>query len=55
MNTDKYGIELLRDRSLDKSTAFTEPEKEALSLVGFVPDGLRQDELIGLAGGNLLR
>ena len=38
MATDKRGIDLLRDPSLDKSTAFTETEKQALGLVGLVPD-----------------
>jgi len=34
----KRGIDLLEDASLNKSTAFTEGEKEALGLVGLVPD-----------------
>ena len=34
----KRGIDLLEDASLNKSTAFTEVEKEALGLVGLVPD-----------------
>ena len=38
MPTDKRGIELLWDPSLNKSTAFTEAEKQALGLVGLVPD-----------------
>jgi malate dehydrogenase (oxaloacetate-decarboxylating)(NADP+) len=37
-STTKYGIELLQDPSLNKSTAFTEAEKQALGLVGLVPD-----------------
>ncbi len=34
----KHGIELLQDPSLNKSTAFTEAEKQALGLLGLVPD-----------------
>src|SRR6266436_2077997 len=34
----KRGNELLHDPSLNKSTAFTETEKQALGLVGLVPD-----------------
>lgn len=37
-STTKQGIELLQDASLNKSTAFTEVEKQALGLVGLVPD-----------------
>ncbi|MBV8191217.1 MAG: NAD-dependent malic enzyme [Alphaproteobacteria bacterium] len=36
--TNKRGIDLLWDPSLNKSTAFTEAEKQALGLVGLVPD-----------------
>ena len=36
--TAKRGIELLHDPSLNKSTAFTEAEKQALGLVGLIPD-----------------
>src|SRR6202140_2879536 len=38
MTTNKRGIELLHDPSLNKSTAFTEAEKQALGIVGLVPD-----------------
>src|SRR5208282_3519039 len=38
MTINKHGIELLQDPSLDKSTAFTEAEKQSLGLVGLVPD-----------------
>ena len=38
MTTNKRGIELLQDPSLNKSTAFTEAEKQALGIVGLVPD-----------------
>jgi malate dehydrogenase (oxaloacetate-decarboxylating)(NADP+) len=34
----KHGIELLHDPALNKSTAFTEAERQALGLVGLVPD-----------------
>jgi len=34
----KRGIDVLRDAELNKSTAFTEAEKEALGLVGLIPD-----------------
>jgi malate dehydrogenase (oxaloacetate-decarboxylating)(NADP+) len=36
--TAKHGLELLHDPSLNKSTAFTEAERQALGLVGLVPD-----------------
>ncbi len=38
MTADKRGIDLLQDPSLNKSTAFTEAEKQALGIVGLVPD-----------------
>ena len=38
MATNKRGIDLLWDPSLNKSTAFTEAEKQALGIVGLVPD-----------------
>ena len=34
----KRGVDVLRDPELNKSTAFTEAEKEALGLVGLIPD-----------------
>jgi malate dehydrogenase (oxaloacetate-decarboxylating)(NADP+) len=34
----KHGIELLHDPRLNKSTAFSEAEKQALGIVGLVPD-----------------
>src|SRR6202166_1436636 len=37
-NTAKYGSELLHDPSLNKSTAYSEAEKQSLGLVGLVPD-----------------
>jgi len=38
------GIELLRDPELNKSTAFTEAEREELGLSGLVPPGLDSEE-----------
>ncbi|MCU1240006.1 MAG: NAD-dependent malic enzyme [Candidatus Acidoferrum typicum] len=43
--TTKRGIELLQDPSLNKSTAFSEAEKQALGLVGLVPDLTETQEL----------
>jgi malate dehydrogenase (oxaloacetate-decarboxylating)(NADP+) len=45
MTTSKRGIELLQDPSLNKSTAFTEAEKQALGLVGLVPDVTETEDL----------
>jgi malate dehydrogenase (oxaloacetate-decarboxylating)(NADP+) len=45
MPTNKRGIELLLDPSLNKSTAFTEAEKEALGIVGLVPDVTETEDL----------
>jgi malate dehydrogenase (oxaloacetate-decarboxylating)(NADP+) len=45
MTTSKRGIELLQDPSLNKSTAFTEAEKEAFGLVGLVPDVTETEDL----------
>jgi malate dehydrogenase (oxaloacetate-decarboxylating)(NADP+) len=44
-STAKRGIELLHDPSLNKSTAFTEAEKQALGLVGLVPDITETEQL----------
>ena len=38
MATQKYGIDLLRDPALNKSTAFTEAERQELGIIGLVPD-----------------
>jgi malate dehydrogenase (oxaloacetate-decarboxylating)(NADP+) len=43
--TAKHGIELLRDPSLNKSTAFTEAEKQTLGILGLVPDVTETEEL----------
>ncbi len=41
----KRSIELLEDPSLNKSTAFTEAEREAFGLVGLVPDVTETEDL----------
>jgi malate dehydrogenase (oxaloacetate-decarboxylating)(NADP+) len=38
MTSNKHGIDLLQDPSLNKTTGFTEAEKQSLGLVGLVPD-----------------
>lgn len=43
--TPKRGAELLHDPSLNKSTAFTETERQALGLVGLVPDVTESEDL----------
>jgi len=45
MSPNKRGIELLQDPSLNKSTAFTEAEKQALGIVGLVPDVSETEDL----------
>jgi malate dehydrogenase (oxaloacetate-decarboxylating)(NADP+) len=45
MTTNKRGIELLHDPSLNKSTAFTEEEKRDLGIVGLVPDVTETEDL----------
>ncbi len=45
MASAKRGIEVLRDPSLNKSTAFTEEEKQALGIVGLVPDVTESEDL----------
>ena len=44
-NPSKRGIEVLRDPALNKSTAFTEAEREALGLVGLLPDIAESEDL----------
>lgn len=39
------GVALLRDPSLNKSTAFTEEERKAFGLIGLVPDVTESEEL----------
>jgi malate dehydrogenase (oxaloacetate-decarboxylating)(NADP+) len=41
----KRGIDLLQDPSLNKSTAFTEDERESLGIVGLVPDVTEAEDL----------
>jgi malate dehydrogenase (oxaloacetate-decarboxylating)(NADP+) len=41
----KRGIDLLHDPALNKSTAFTEAERQALGLVGLVPDVTETEDL----------
>jgi malate dehydrogenase (oxaloacetate-decarboxylating)(NADP+) len=43
--TAKRGSELLHDPSLNKSTAYTEAERQALGLVGLVPDTTESEDL----------
>jgi malate dehydrogenase (oxaloacetate-decarboxylating)(NADP+) len=45
MTTNKRGIELLHDPSLNKSTAFTEAEKQALGIIGLIPDVTETEDL----------
>jgi malate dehydrogenase (oxaloacetate-decarboxylating)(NADP+) len=45
MPTNKRGIEVLQDPSLNKSTAFTEAEKQTLGIVGLVPDETETEDL----------
>jgi malate dehydrogenase (oxaloacetate-decarboxylating)(NADP+) len=39
------GVDLLHNARLNKSTAFSEAEREALGLVGLLPEGVDDDEL----------
>ena len=43
--TTKRGADLLQDPSLNKSTAFTEAERQALGIVGLVPDVTETEDL----------
>lgn len=45
----KRGIEILHDPTLNKSTTFTEAEREALGIVGLVPD-VTEPEAFSYAG-----
>ena len=45
MATNKRGMDLLEDPSLNKSTAFTEAEKQSLGLIGLVPDVTETEDL----------
>ena len=44
MATQLRGTSLLRDPRLNKSTAFSEAEREALGLVGLVPEGIDSED-----------
>lgn len=41
----KRGVDLLHDPALNKSTAYTEAERQALGLVGLVPDTTESEDL----------
>ena len=45
MTTNKRGIQVLQDPSLNKSTSFTEAEKQDLGIVGLVPDVTETEDL----------
>src|SRR5260370_31294250 len=44
MTNPPRGLALLRDPQLNKSTAFTEAEREAVGLVGILPEGIDSEE-----------
>ena len=44
MSNALRGIALLRDPILNKSTAFPESEREALGLLGLLPEGIDSEE-----------
>ena len=44
-NVTKRGTDLLHDPALNKSTAYTEAERQALGLVGLVPDTTESEDL----------
>ena len=44
-DVSKRGIDLLHDPALNKSTGFTEAERQALGLVGLVPDVTEPEDL----------
>lgn len=43
--TKKRGIEVIQDPALNKSTAFSESEKQALGLIGLLPDVTESEDL----------
>lgn len=45
INVSKRGMEIIQDPALNKSTAFTEEEKEKLGLTGLVPDNSESEEI----------
>lgn len=44
-NGTKHGIEVLHDPALNKSTAFTEAERESLGLTGLLPAGVDTEDV----------
>ena len=52
MSTNKRGMDFLQDPSLNKSTAFSEAEKQTLGIVGLLPDITETDyaDLRGAVG-----
>ena len=45
MNGNKRGLDLLQDPALNKSTGFSEAEKQAYGLVGLVPDAVESIDI----------
>src|SRR5580704_13780214 len=45
LKTSKRGIDVIQDPFLNKSTSFTETEKQALGLVGLVPEVTEIEDL----------
>src|ERR1700712_1776353 len=45
MKTKKHGIDVLQDPALNKSTAFTEAEKQSFGIVGLVPDVVETEDV----------
>src|SRR4029077_19911250 len=41
----KRGIDLLHDPAINKATAYTEAERQALGLVGLIPDATESEDL----------
>src|SRR5262245_41795973 len=44
-NETKHGIEVLRDPQMNRSTAFTEAQREALGLTGLLPAGVDTEDI----------
>ncbi len=45
MTTHKHGMDLLQDPALNKSTAFTEAEREKLGLAGLIPEVTETEDI----------
>jgi malate dehydrogenase (oxaloacetate-decarboxylating)(NADP+) len=45
MTTTKRGVEILNDPSLNKSTAFTEDERQTLGIIGLIPDVIENEDV----------